>query len=442
MVTIPNLPAAIAGNQADLLAVSQSDGDTHALTPAQLVVSGATTLSQIGAAAVPAVTQESANFTVTSAQFGTIFNVTAAGLTATLPTPIGNEGAKNEFWNSSTGTLTLSIPTIAPTQPLIGGPANPAKTQTLVMPAGSGVRLASDGTNWLAFLTTGTAGYAVFTSSGTLALPPWATLWSAVLVAGGPAGAPGGTIATGQSGSGGGSGGSGFKLRVPWQPVALLSSRTGTVTVGAGAPVCAVGATPGTGGQTTIAIGGLTYVAPAATYAGATAGSQGAASSGGASGNIYSWGASAATMVYYTDGVACGGMGSTAVGAPQFLVSGAAYRCRGAPSFGGSGGGLNAGVFQPGSSSGVAISTGGSPLQAAGGTTDGAAGSVGASNSAWVGDGEGAGGGGGAGSAAGVGGAGGTGGFPGGGGGGGGSGPGGGGTGGGGGNGVVLVRWV
>jgi len=49
----------------------------------------------------------------------------------------------------------------------------------------------------------------VFTSSGTGTLPAYCTALDLTIVGGGQSGAPGGTIASGQSGSGGGGGGSG-----------------------------------------------------------------------------------------------------------------------------------------------------------------------------------------------------------------------------------------
>ena len=270
----------------------------------------------------------------------------------------------------------------------------------------------------------------VFQSSGAGTLPSGCQSLNLTLMGGGQSGAPGGTIAAGQSGSGGGSGGSGALLLFRNVSVSTLPTLGYTVTIGAGGAAPLAGSAANSGGNSFISFGATTFSVFGGSATGPTAGIQGATSSGGIGGNNV-MAINAGGVVQNTFWAATGGQGSSATGVP-----GAANSSVGAPGVAGAGGGLNAGVFQQGGNSGYAWYTNAAQVQF-GGQTDGAAGGVTPppSNFPLLSEG----GAGGAGSAAGTGGAG-SAGYNGGGGGGGGSGPLGGGAGGAGGNGYVVVE--
>ena len=83
MPTIPQLPANIAPVAADLLPVSQSDGQTHSIQPGSLAVSdgvGSVTLTQAATAAMAALTNTVAAL---NAAMTALFNSLPTSLPAT-----------------------------------------------------------------------------------------------------------------------------------------------------------------------------------------------------------------------------------------------------------------------------------------------------------------------------------------------------------------------
>lgn len=274
----------------------------------------------------------------------------------------------------------------------------------------------------------------VFFSSGSGTLPSSCTTLTVKAIGGGASGAGGAIITAGSSGSGGGSGGSGTLYTWRNLPIPQLGSLSYTVAIGAGGAQAAAGAAGNPGGNTTISFSSTSLEAPGANSSPPTAGSSGAASSGGQGGYFPTIAPPGIGSVVTAFGAASSGFGSSATGTP----SGTFVYFDG-PTGGGAGGGLNAGTFQAGAP-GALTFFGASFITANGGSSEGASGQNGTNQPSWPVSENGNGGGGGAGNDNGVGGSGGAGGQPGGGGGGGGSGTGGGGSGGAGGAGAALVE--
>lgn len=147
MVTIPGLPAAITGTPADLLALSQSDGNTYQVAPGALVVpagTGTMTLEQMASgvkASAGSAPASGASITVPNAvqRYYVRGTSTLASLTIVLPAaPINNQNIEIIFQCGVT-SLTLS--------PAAGFTINqPVSGQSV--PAGTRITTDLDGTVW------------------------------------------------------------------------------------------------------------------------------------------------------------------------------------------------------------------------------------------------------------------------------------------------------
>lgn len=99
------------------------------------------------------------SFPVTTTTGATTFNTPDQGIfttltgtapyTVTLPTPGQFAGAHQTFYNSTSGAVTLNTPSGVIRNPAVTASAN------WVMPAGSAVSLASNGTDYIAYVSTG-----------------------------------------------------------------------------------------------------------------------------------------------------------------------------------------------------------------------------------------------------------------------------------------------
>jgi hypothetical protein len=366
---------------------------------------------------------------LTPAQNNSLAQLSVAGVTVTLPPAASYPNYKYTVQ----ATFASGIATVASSGGSFVGP-DIATTSTITLIPGCALQFRSDGTSWQSFVIGGKSGSVVLYSSVSGVIPQWAKNVRMLGIGGGASGAGGGTVTS--SGSGGGGGGSGLLVDTLWVSITGFPSFSYTATIGAGGASVPAGANGLPGSTSTISFGSQVFSFAGCLYSPPTPGVSGNSSSGG-------WGGSNPALQTQTGNALyalnCGteaGAGCSATGVPQTLQNTDLV-----PPAGAAGGGLNAGVFQPGGGTGYGFGVDSSAKATGGGNSAGANGSNGYNAFNWPTSYPATGGGGGAGNASGKGGAGGTGGQPGAGGGGGGSGSTGGGAGGAGGAGGIFLQW-
>jgi hypothetical protein len=373
--------------------------------------------------------QATGNITLIASQNNSLVEVLVAGTQITLPSASANPGYRayvEATFASGTATVVAAAGSFA-------GPDIATASSITLIPS-CALLFRSDGTSWQSFVIGGKSGAVVLYSSVSGVIPQWAKNVRMLGIGGGASGAGGGTVTS--SGSGGGSGGSGLLIDTLWVSITGLPSFSYTATIGAGGASVPAGANGLPGSTSTISFGSQVFSFAGCLYNPPTPGVSGNSSSGGWGGSNPALQTQTGFALYTLNcGTEAGG-GCSATGVPQTLQNTDLVPPAGAP-----GGGLNAGVFQPGGGTGYGFGVDGSAKATGGGNSAGANGSNGYNAFNWPTSYPATGGGGGAGNASGKGGAGGTGGQPGAGGGGGGSGSTGGGAGGAGGNGGIFLQW-